>query len=604
MSSDPERAVAYILSKRVSSYMKEDVLILHEQIHIAIAGQIMHRREADNIIVTNDNEEPVGIVTDEDILHKIGEFHVDPRITTIKDIMSSPLISIEPDATLKEAISKMRDFKVRKLVVISKNKVQGIILQGSIADAIKSSSMMSPRLLSTPVRAILGNLGFVLQFSGILLIIPAVLGTLLNEPRSASSIFLTSVLLLASGFFLNSYGEKARLNLRQASILVFLSWLFLILFGTIPYIYSADFVAETRFELFVDSFFASAAGFTTAGISFIEEPESLPQSFTFYRSFTQFIGGMSFIYLVMTAFYPEGKLRSMRGFISGKTLHLRELFGTITVIFAIYVTIVAGLLYFLGEKNIIDNFSLAMSALSTGGFVPSSTMLPNLNWQENAVLMGAMILGALPFTFHYAFIRKRFAPPKIGIEVLLYFVILLVGIVSFTLVSGFDPLVGAFNVIAASTTAGFEISNLQDVNQTAKTILILLMFIGGCGFSTAGGIKVYRLISLRNAKKMFRKKSRDSISSTDRKEFASAIIILVLFPLFTVMVAVHLTGYGFGFQDSFFEAAGVVTNAGISVGVISAEIEPITKIMLVFVMILGRLEIIAMVYIIAPKLGS
>lgn len=604
MSSDPERAVAYILSKRVSSYMKEDVLILHEQIHIAIAGQIMHRREADNIIVTNDNEEPVGIVTDEDILHKIGEFHVDPRITTIKDIMSSPLISIEPDATLKEAISKMRDFKVRKLVVISKNKVQGIILQGSIADAIKSSSMMSPRMLSTPVRAILGNLGFVLQFSGILLIIPAVLGTLLNEPRSASSIFLTSVLLLASGFFLNSYGEKARLNLRQASILVFLSWLFLILFGTIPYIYSADFVAETRFELFVDSFFASAAGFTTAGISFIEEPESLPQSFTFYRSFTQFIGGMSFIYLVMTAFYPEGKLRSMRGFISGKTLHLRELFGTITVIFAIYVTIVAGLLYFLGEKNIIDNFSLAMSALSTGGFVPSSTMLPNLNWQENAVLMGAMILGALPFTFHYAFIRKRFAPPKIGTEVLLYFVILLVGIVSFTLVSGFDPLVGAFNVIAASTTAGFEISNLQDVNQAAKTILILLMFIGGCGFSTAGGIKVYRLISLRNAKKMFRKKSRDSISSTDRKELASAIIILVLFPLFTVMVAVHLTGYGFGFQDSFFEAAGVVTNAGISVGVISAEIEPITKIMLVFVMILGRLEIIAMVYIIAPKLGS
>lgn len=604
MSSDPERTVAYILSKRVSNYMKEDVLILHEQIHIAIAGQIMHRREADNIIVTNDNEEPVGIVTDEDILHKIGEFHVDPRITTIKDIMSSPLISIEPDATLKEAISKMRDFKVRKLVVISKNKVQGIILQGSIADALKRSSMMSPRLLSTPVRAILGNLGFVLQFSGILLIIPAVLGTLLNEPRSASSIFLTSVLLLASGFFLNSYGEKARLNLRRASILVFLSWFFLILFGTIPYIYSADFVAETRFELFVDSFFASAAGFTTAGISFIEEPESLPQSFTFYRSFTQLIGGMSFIYLVMTAFYPEGKLRSMRGFISGRTLHLRELFGTITVIFAIYITIVAGLLYFLGEKNIIDNFSLAMSALSTGGFVPSSTMLPNLNWQENAVLMGAMILGALPLTFHYALIRKRFAPPKIGTEVLLYFVILLVGIVSFTLVSGFDPLVGAFNVIAASTTTGFEISNLQDVNQAAKTILILLMFIGGCGFSTAGGIKVYRLINLRNAKKMFRKKSRDSISSTDRKELASAIIILVLFPLFTVMVAVHLTGYGFGFQDSFFDATGVITNASLSVGVISAEIEPITKIMLVFVMILGRLEIIAIVYIIAPKLGS
>lgn len=604
MSSDPERAIAYALSKRVSNYMKEDVLILHEQIHIAIAGQIMHRRQEDNIVVTNDNGDPVGIVTDEDILHKIGEFHVDPRITTIKDIMSSPLISIEPDATLKEALSKMRDFKVRKLVVISRNRVHGIILQGTIADVLKRSSMMNPRLLTSPLKAILGNLGFVLQFSGILLIIPAVLGTLINEPRSASSIFFTSVLLLATGFFLNSYGEKAKLNLRQASILVFLSWMCLILFGTIPYIYSADFAANTNFDLFVDSLFASAAGFTTAGITSIDEPEKLPQSFTFYRSFTQFIGGMSFIYLVMTAFYPEGKLRSMRGFISGKTLHLRELFGTIAVIFGIYVVIIAAALYFLGEKNIIDNFSLAMSALSTGGYVPNSTTLPNLSWQESTVIMTAMILGALPFTFHYAFVRKRFAPPKLGTEILTYFVILSIGIILFTLLSGFDVLAGAFSAIAASTTAGFQMQDLQDVNQYARSILILLMFIGGCGFSTAGGIKIYRLINLSNVRKIFRKKSLDSLSVDDKKDIASAAIILCLFPLFSLGVAIHLAGYGFGLQDSFFEAAGVVTNAGMSVGVISMEMEPITKVMLVFVMILGRLEIIAMVYIIAPRLGS
>ncbi|MCA9819770.1 MAG: potassium transporter Trk, partial [Nitrosarchaeum sp.] len=115
---------------------------------------------------------------------------------------------------------------------------------------------------------------------------------------------------------------------------------------------------------------------------------------------------------------------SMRGFISGRTLHMRELFGTITVIFTLYIVIVALLLYFFGENNIIDNFSLAMSTLATGGFLPDSHMLDNLVWQEQIILMAGMILGALPFTFHYAFVKKKFLAPKLGKEVLTYFAIL------------------------------------------------------------------------------------------------------------------------------------------------------------------------------------
>lgn len=150
-------------------------------------------------------------------------------------------------------------------------------------------------------------------------------------------------------------------------------------------------------------------------------------------SYTQLVGGMSFIYLVITAFYPESKLQSMRGFISGRTLHMKELFLTITVIFVVYIVIVAMLLYFVGEttpidefslERLIDNFSLAMSTIATGGFIPTSTILENLVWQEHLILMAAMILGALPFTFHYAFVRKKFLAPKLGKEVLTYFAIL------------------------------------------------------------------------------------------------------------------------------------------------------------------------------------
>ena len=150
---------------------------------------------------------------------------------------------------------------------------------------------------------------------------------------------------------------------------------------------------------------------------------------------------MSFIYLVITAFYPESKLQSMRGFISGRTLHMRELFGTITIIFALYIVIVALLLWIFGEnKNLMDNFSLAMSTLATGGFLPNSTILENLVWQEEIVLMGAMILGALPFTFHYGFVRKKFLSPKLGKEVLTYFTILISATLLFMAISGFKPI--------------------------------------------------------------------------------------------------------------------------------------------------------------------
>ena len=341
MSTNPERSVSYVLTKYVTVYMSKDILLLDQHTSTREAARMLRHHETDDIIVVDEQNQPIGIVTDEDILSKVSDVTVLAESTDLKGIMSTPLITINEKATLQEALHKMRDNNIRKLPVVSKkNEVLGMIFQSTIADVIRDATAMPSRLLSPPVKAILGNLGFVLQFAGVLLIVPAVLATILNETTTATGIYLTTVLLLVTGFFLNSYGEKASLNLHQASILVFSSLFLLTLFGTIPYLYISS-GEETNVEAFANAFFSSAAGFTTGGISIIDEPENLPQSFTFYRSFTQLVGGMSFIYLVITAFYPESKLQSMRGFISGRTLHMRELFGTITVIFTVYIVIVA-----------------------------------------------------------------------------------------------------------------------------------------------------------------------------------------------------------------------------------------------------------------------
>ena len=604
MSTNPEKAVAYVLSKSVTEYMDKDVLMLDLKTLTREAATMLRNYETDDIVVIDAKKFPVGIVTDEDILSKVSDATVYAESTTLEQIMSKPLITINEKSTLQDALHIMRDNNVRKLPVVSKkNQVLGMILQSTIANIIRNATATTPRLLSPPVKAVLGNLGFVLQFAGVLLLVPAVIATLLEDTVTASGIYLTTVLLLVTGFFLNSYGEKSSLNLQQASILVFSSLFLLSLFGTIPYLYvfPSD---ETNVEVFANAFFSSAAGFTTGGISLFDEPEKLTQSFTFFRSYTQLVGGMSFIYLVITAFYPESKLQAMRGFISGKTLHMKELFLTITVIFAIYIVIVAFLLYLFGERNIIDNFSLAMSTLSTGGFTPTSTILDGLLWQEHIILMGAMILGALPFTFHYAFVRKKFLSPKLGKEVLAYFAILGGATLVFAAISGLDPMQSAFYSVSASTTAGLQIESLAGLSGGAHSILIILMFIGGCGFSTAGGLKIFRLFHLRDIKPFISKVGRSKLTSQNKKEITSTLIILALFPIISAITGAHLAAIeDVPFQDAFFEAAGIITTGGLSAGVIDNNTDPATMIVLGFLMIFGRLEIIAIIYIFVPRLS-
>lgn len=605
MSTNPGKAISYVLSKPVTKYMKRDVLTLNLNTTTRRAARLLRRYDTDDIIVVDENKLPVGIVTDEDILRQVSDVKVYAETTLLNDIMSTPLITIDEKATLQNALHMMRDNNIRKLpVVTKKNEIVGIIIQSVIANAVRSSTVMQPRLLSTPVKAILGNLGFVLQFAGVLLLVPAVLATVLEDTLTATGIYLTTVLLLVTGFFLNSYGEKSSLNLQQASILVFSSLFLLSLFGTVPYLYV--FPSDiTDIDVFSNAFFSSAAGFTTGGISLFDEPENLSQSFTFFRSYTQLVGGMSFIYLVITAFYPESKLQAMRGFISGRTLHMKELFLTITVIFAIYIAIVAVLLYLFGERNIIDNFSLAMSTLATGGFTPTSTILGGLVWQENVILMGAMILGALPFTFHYGFIRKKFLSPKLGKEVLAYFTVLGGATILFIGVSGLDPLQSAFYSVSASTTAGLQQESLAGLNGGAHTILILLMFIGGCGFSTAGGFKIFRLFHLKDLPAFLRKVKRSELSNETKKELTSTLVIIMLFPIIASIAGLHLAVIEeVSYQDAFFEAVGVITTGGLSAGVIDIDTDSATKIVLGFLMIFGRLEIIAILYIFIPKLSS
>ena len=128
MSLNPERSVSYVLSKHVSPYMSKDFLLLDQNTLVSESARMLQDSERDDIIVIDSNHLPIGIVTDEDIINKMSEVMKYTKSASLKDIMSTPLITIREKTTLQEALHKMRDNKIRKLPVVSKkNEVVGII---------------------------------------------------------------------------------------------------------------------------------------------------------------------------------------------------------------------------------------------------------------------------------------------------------------------------------------------------------------------------------------------------------------------------------------------------------------------------------------------
>ena len=619
------------LDRPILSYIRGQFIVLDEDINVANAVRDMHSRRAEIIIVTKDAR-LVGVITDADILDKVVMKGEDSDQILVKSIMSSPVISLSVKGTVREALELMRVNAIKHIPVTDNIKIFGIVTQEELANAIRTSVLERKfRSYRAAVREhykpIIGNLGFVMQFAGILLVAPAFLATILNETVSATGIFLGLTFMFAAGFALNAYGEKSPLNLRQASILIVSSFVLLSLFGSIPYMYVNPFWSKIDpLSLFVNSFFESTSGFTTTGLSMISQPENLPQSFVLYRSYTQWVGGLSFVYLVMMLFYPERKLIHMRGMIGGGILRSKQLIITISIIFSIYTVLLSTLLYFLGDINNIQDVALIFSTVTGGGFVPTSTYVVVENAQQLLVLMAGMIISALPFAFHYAIFSKEVHTTKLRPEVFVYIGIILISIPIFIILlsshitSSLEWLISAFHIVSASTNTGFQFINISSISFQAKILLIILMLVGGTAFSTAGGIKVGRLLqivhTLTNRKTSMDTANRSISSVSSRynklyisyeeraeklradKTFRESLLVILLFVLLSFITAAVLSYFAErNFIDSLFESVSALTTTGITTGITTLNLDLVSKTFLIINMIAGRFEIIAIFYI-------
>lgn len=451
--------------------------------------------------------------------------------------------------------------------------------------------------------------GFLLQIAGLLTILPIGVGLYFDETQTVVSLFIACVAFLGCGFLLNALCERKDLDFKSSNVLFLASFIVIPLIGALPFIYSDPFGSANVFERFTNGIFESVSGFTTTGFSFVTNPDVLPKSLLIYRSITELMGGVGIVFLLVAFF--QSKKKSMESYsnsigVDNVNGDLKKTFLSVFAIYGGYIIAFTAIFFALGFTNLIGTGTFMIDTI-TGGFSPSEQQFQQyLSFTPKILLTLLMLLGSLNFAFSYhLFMRK---PRKaISWEIGVFLLIILLGTVSFAWLGNFNAVDLLFHVVSMSSSTGFSFIPLASLSSTLMSILIVLMLIGGCTFSMAGGIRVSRLVA-------FAKSVKESIKSVLIKEHVipaeeqhlgmennsngnaehlSAPVIIILFALVLVVFAVIFTTLGVSFTDALFEVGSALTTNGISMGYTNVLMPMGYKWLMIAAMTIGRVEILS-----------
>ena len=461
-------------------------------------------------------------------------------------------------------------------------------------------------------KRIFANLGFLLQIAGLLTILPIGIGLYFNETPTLVPLLMTCVSFLGVGFLLNSLCERKDLDFKSANILFVIVFILLPLIGALPYFYSDPFSSPNVLDRFTNGFFESVSGFTTTGFSFISASEALPRSILVYRSLTELMGGVGIVFLLLAFFQSKKSLDNLGNSIGVDNVNgnLKKTFGSVLAIYGLVIIAFTLLFYAIGFQNPISTGTFVIDTI-TGGFQPSTQAFQQyLSFTPKIFLIILMLIGSLNFAFIYKLLtlkpRKAFTA-----EVLLFFAIIALGTTSVTFLTNINALDSFFHVVSMSSSTGQSYLPLTAFGSTGLSILIVLMLIGGCTFSMAGGIRVSRLIaSVKSIKEniieTFNKgygisRLRETANGNDRAlEHLSAPVSILLFIITLVIFAVIFTTIGVSFTDSLFEVGSAITTNGISMGATTVTMGIGYKWLIISAMIIGRIEILTILIAIIP----
>ena len=409
---------------------------------------------------------------------------------------------------------------------------------------------------------------------------------------------------------------------REGFVIVALSWILMSAFGALP------FVITKEIPSFIDAFFETVSGFTTTGSSIITDLSLISRSNLFWRSFTHLVGGMGVLVLVLAIFpkHSPGSVHVMKAEVPGPTFGklVSKLSATARVLYKIYLVMtgIMIVLLMLGGLDWFESSLLAFGTAGTGGFgVRNGSILPYNSAYVDMVLAVGMLVFGVNFNIYY-FILIGKVKDALSNEELKYYLIIVgtaVALIFINISTTYKSMGHAlrdifFTVSSVITTTGFSTADFGKWPVFSQTVLLLLMFFGACAGSTAGGLKISRVIMMA---KMFVAEIKQMISpnrvvsikyehkpldSKVKKGVANYFIVYI--GIFTVLLLV-VSMTTDDFLTAFSAVAATFNNIGPGLGKVGpafsfADMTDVSKIFLSFGMLAGRLELFPMLILFAP----
>ena len=476
--------------------------------------------------------------------------------------------------------------------------------------------------------AVIKLLGLLLMLFSLSMIPPQVVALIYHENDFTSFVIAFFVtLIIGFALWLPFSRSENEVKSRDGFLVVVLFWLVLSLFGAIPIYLNLFHKID-----FTDAFFESASGLTTTGATVLTGLDHLPRALLYYRQQLQLLGGMGIIVLALAVMpmLGVGGMNLYRAEVTGpfKNEKLRpRMAETAKALWYIYVglVVICMLCYWASGMTFFNALGESYATVATGGFtMHDGSFAYYHSTLIDIIAMIFMFIGAINFSLHFSFLWNR--------DILVYFrdtelkVFLKLIIVSIILTCvilylhhfywehhGQILLHAAFTVISVATTTGLSTTNFVSWPTFLPFLILFLALIGGCGGSTAGGIKVIRCILLREQgirelRKLIHPNLIMSIKVGDQAQ--PEAIIQAIWGFFAIYILLFITlllmllATGLDPTTAFGALAACISNAGQSIGLAGSGYSLLpdsSKWLLIFAMFAGRLEIFTLVVLFMPS---
>lgn len=469
---------------------------------------------------------------------------------------------------------------------------------------------------------ILYMLGYVCQFEAGFLMLPVIVSLFYREIHVGAAYFTGAVICLAIGLLLTRKKPKnRRMYTKEGMVTVALSWIVLSLLGALPYTLSGEIPS------YVDAFFETVSGFTTTGSSILTDVEVMSHAGLFWRSFTHWVGGMGVLVFILAILPSKGgvlmnlmKAESPGPSVSKFVPRLRD---TALLLYGIYMgmTVIQVVLLLLGGMPLFDTLTLTLGTAGTGGFSILNDGLASYTTYQQAVITVFMILFGVNFNTYFLLLRKKPKQALRSEEVLTYLGIIAVSgiVITINILPMFPNLFQAFHhamfqVGSIITTTGYATQDFNLWPPLAKTILMILVFIGACAGSTGGGIKVSRMVIMvkgigKEIRMLLHPRSIHKVRMDDRpiehEVVRSVNVYLAIYVLLFVGSLLLITLDEKDLTTNFTAVATAMNNVGPGLEIVGptgnfSSFSNLSKLVLCLDMLAGRLELFPMLMLFVP----